>query len=147
ISGATTAGVLVTGADASANVTSSDIHNNGQGVVITSASATLTNNHIHNNSSGISVTGGSTLNLTGGVIENNTANGLAVTGDGTVKQTIIVSGTTFSGNSTGQPVSQGFGDITLFGFAGPAGLGNSSVASFTNVTVNSVSPDYAIQVR
>jgi VCBS repeat-containing protein len=168
ITGATTAGILVTGADASAditnndnsihgnaigiqvvggsaNVTNNEIHDNGQGVVLTGGSATLLNNHIHNNGSGINVTGASTLNLTGGVIENNTGNGLAVTGDGTAKQTIIVNGTTFSANSTGQPVSSGFGDITLFAFAGP--VGNMSVASFTNVTVNSVSPDYAIQVR
>lgn len=137
-------GVHVIGPEASVTVSSGDIHDNIIGVKVEDAAASLDAINIHENGTGVHVEGTSTLAITGGSVDDNTGNGLLVLGDGTY-QSISVEGTSFSSNSTGQPVSAGFGDITLFDFAGPAGT--PSEASFKDVTINSDSPDYAIQVR
>ena len=111
---------------------------------INDADVTISTTTIHDNGVGIQVEGTSELDLIDGSVNDNDGNGLVVLGDGTF-QSITVDGTSFSANSTGQPISAGFGDITLFDFAGPAGT--PSEASFTDVAINSVNPDYAIQVR
>jgi hypothetical protein len=126
-------------------ISNNDIYDNGIGVRLSNATGDLTDNNIDSNYVGISVLGASTLTLTGGTIDDNESNGLIVVGDGVVKQTIVVSGTSFSSNSTGKPVSAGHGDITLFDFA--AAVADPSTASFTDVTITSDMPDYAIQVR
>jgi hypothetical protein len=138
-------GIDVTGG--MATITGNNIHDNGIGVRLSNATGDLTDNDIHDNYVGIDIRGASTLTLTGGTVDDNESNGLLVIGDGSV-QSITVDGTSFSSNSTGKPVSAGHGDITLFDFGGPAGVAQPpSTASFTDVTINSDMPDYAIQVR
>ncbi|HEX6962661.1 MAG TPA: right-handed parallel beta-helix repeat-containing protein [Lacipirellula sp.] len=103
---------------------------------------TINSSSIHDNGVGVHVEGTSTLVMNDGSVNDNDTNGLLVLGDGTL-QSITVDGTTFSGNAANGPTSAGQGDITLFEFASAT----PSVASFTDVTVTSSNPDYAIQIH
>lgn len=111
--------------------------------VFNEGDVTLDDVTIDNNTVGIRMEGTSTLTMVDGLVQDNVQNGLLVFGDGT-KQVVDVTGTTFDGNATGQPTSVGRGDITLFEFAAPGG--DPSSATFTDVTINSDDPDYAVQV-
>ena len=134
-------GVAITGGAATVTET---ISNLDTAVNITGGTASIVGSTISQNNVGVRVQGGAALQMTGGSVDNNVSNGLLTLGDGSF-QSVAVDGTSFSGNATGQPVSAGHGDITLFEFAGPAGT--PSTATFKNVTITSDNPDYAIQVR
>ena len=133
-------GVAVSGGVATITETISDLTT---AVRLTGGTANIVNSTLSQNNVGVRMEGSSALTMTGGSVDDNTSNGLLVFGDGSF-QSVAIDGTAFNGNATGQPVSSGFGDITLFEFAGPAGT--PSTASFENVVITSDNPDYAIQV-
>jgi parallel beta-helix repeat protein len=96
----TSTGVLVSGADASATITSNNasIHGNLIGIDVSGGSATISSNHVYDNATGIRFTAGGGGSVTGNNFNDSTDNGTDVRIDASAGTVTFGASNSFAGD-------------------------------------------------